>query len=133
MFVVKDKLDLKYFHRAATTVKFYWLEEVWVTGYLAEYLNIPHIDMTKYYIFHKGELMLDKSMQNLDIYNEDFVSGPMERDLGLSLSMALHIRARWCYNNVYQEHRFSEMVKFSMIKTHVSVTKKINVRDIRTD
>ena len=117
---------LKYFDRAATSVKFFWIDDVWVTGYLAQHLNIQHLDMVKYWTMNKGKLLLYKSIQNPDIYNEDFVSGPMDRDLGLS--MAIHRRAKWCYvnkcyNNVYQEHpphRISEMVNFNMIKTHKS-------------
>ena len=97
-----------------------------MTGYLAQHLNIHHLDMIKYWTMQRGQLLLYKSIQNPDIYNEDFVSGPMDRDLGLS--MAIHRRARWCYvnkcyNNVYQEHpphRISEMVNFNMIKTHKS-------------
>ena len=117
---------LKYFGRAATAVKFFWIEDVWVTGYLAQHLNINFLDMDQYWTIHSGKLLLYKSLQNPDIYHEDFVSGPMDKDL--DLSMAIHRRARWChvykcYNNIYQEHpphNISEMVNFNMIKTHVS-------------
>ena len=110
--------------RAATSVKFFWIDDVWVTGYIASFLNIHHLDITKYWTMKKGQLLLYKSIQNPDIYHEDFVSGPMERDSGLSL--ALHRRSRWCYlnkcyNNVYQlhkPHRISELANFNMIKKH---------------
>ena len=110
--------------RAAQIVKFFWIDDVWVTGYLASHLHIHHLDMMKYWTMQKGQLLLYKSIQNPDIYQEDFVSGPMDRDAGLSL--ALHRRATWCYvnkcyNNIYQQHkphRITELANLNMIKKH---------------
>ena len=95
---------------------------MWVTGFLASHLNIHHLDMAKYWTMQKGQLLLYKSIQNPDIYQEDFVSGPMDRDAGLSL--ALHRRATWCYvnqcyNNIYHQHkphRISKLANFNIIK-----------------
>ena len=95
-----------------------------MTGYLARDLKIHHLDLIKYWTMQKGQLLLYKSIQNPDIYHEDFVAGPMDRDPGLS--QALHRRARWChlhqcYNNVYHQHkphRISELTNFNMIKQH---------------
>ena len=108
--------------RAATAVKFFWIDDVWVTGFLARHLAIQHLDIIKYWTMQRGRLLLYKSIQNPDIYHEDFVSGPMDRDAGLSL--ALHRRARWChlnrcYNNIYQQHkphRITELLNLNMIK-----------------
>ena len=112
---------------AATRVKFFWIDDVWVCGYLAEHLNIRHLDMIKYWTPRPYQLLLYKSVQNPDIYHEDFVSGPMNREHDLSL--ALHRKATWCYlnkcyNNVYREHkphRISELVNFNIIKTYFSL------------
>ena len=107
---------------AATRLKFLWIDDAWVTGYIAGDLNITHLDMMKYWTMNKGQLLLYKSTQNPTIYHEDFVSGPMDRDEELSL--ALHRRATWCYNfncynNIYREQltdQSSLLVNFNVIK-----------------
>ena len=107
---------------AATNLKFFWIDDAWVTGYIAGDLNITHLDMMKYWTMNKGQLLLYKSIQNPTIYHEDFVSGPMDRDEELSL--ALHRRATWCYkykcyNNIYREHspvQISQQVNNNVIK-----------------
>ena len=90
---------------AATRLKFFWIDDAWVTGYIAGDLNITHLDMMKYCTMNKSQLLY-KSLQRPTIYHEDFVSGPMDRDEELSL--ALHRRATWCYNfncynNIYRD------------------------------
>ena len=102
---------------AATRVKFFWIDDVWVTGYIAR-----HLDMIKYWTMNKGHLLLYKSIQNPSIYHPDYLSGPMDRDAALSL--ALHRRAAWCfvnkcYNNVYREHapiQISQLVNSKVVK-----------------
>eukprot|EP00092_Neocalanus_flemingeri_P033683 GFUD01036616.1.p1 GENE.GFUD01036616.1~~GFUD01036616.1.p1 ORF type:complete len:397 (+),score=103.23 GFUD01036616.1:92-1282(+) len=108
--------------KAAQTNRFFWIDDVWVTGYLAKALKIQHQDMMQFWTMKAGALLLYKSIQNPLIYHNDFISGPMDRDL--SLSMALHRRARWCYqnkcyNNIYYQHnplKIGEMVNSQMIK-----------------
>ena len=100
---------------AATRLKFFWIDDAWVTGYIAEDLNITHLDMMKYWTMNKGQLLLYKSTQNPTIYHEDFVSGPMDRDEELSL--ALHRRATWCYNfNCYNNIYRDQSANISVIK-----------------
>ena len=107
---------------AATKVKFFWIDDVWVTGYIAEHLQINHLDMIKYWTMSKGQLLLHKSIQSPAIYHQDYISGPMDRDADLSL--ALHRRAAWCYvnkcyNNVYREQsqvQISQLVNYNVIK-----------------
>lgn len=107
---------------AAQTNRFFWIDDVWVTGYLAKALKIQHQDMMQFWTMKAGPLLLYKSIQNPMIYHNDFISGPMDRDHGLS--MALHRRARWCYlnkcfNNIYYQHppvKIGEMVNSQMIK-----------------
>ena len=106
---------------AATRLRFFWIDDVWVTGYIARDLNITHIDMMKYWTMNKGQLLLYKSIQNPTIYHEDFLSGPMDRDEEVSL--ALHRRATWCYNfncfnNIYWEQltdQSSLLLNFNVI------------------
>ena len=105
----------------AQTARFFWIDDVWVTGYLARELGIQHQDLSKYWTMKPGTILLYKSIQNPVIYHRDFISGPMDRDK--SLSMALHRRARWCYlnkcfNNIYYQHppeNIEEMVNNQMI------------------
>ena len=79
---------------AATRLKFLWIDDAWVTGYIAGDLNITHLDMMKYWTMNKGQLLLYKSIQNPTIYHEDFQSGTMDLE---EVSLALHRRATWCY------------------------------------
>ena len=88
----------------AIRLKFSWIDDVWVTGYIAGDLKITHLDMMKC-TMNESQLLY-KSIQNPTIYHEDFLSGPMDRDEELSLAM--HRRATWCYlyncyNNIYRD------------------------------
>ena len=113
---------LKCFGRAATSVKFFWIDDVWVTGYIAKHLNISHQDIGTIWTMNKGQLLLYKSIQNPSIYHQDFLSGPMDGDF--ELSQALHRRATWCYvntcyNNIYHElspGNISHLVNFNVVK-----------------
>ena len=106
---------------AATKVNFFLIDDVWVTGYIASHLNIHHLDIMKFWTMNRGQLLLYKSIQNPEIYHQDFVSGPMDRDNALSL--ALHRRASWCFlhtchNNIYREHKpnkISELVNQNIL------------------
>ena len=117
---------------AATRVKFFWIDDVWVTGYIARHLNITHLDISKFWTMQSKQLLLYKSVQNPTIYHEDFVSGPMDRDEELSL--ALHRRATWCYNfncynNIYREQltdQSSQLLNFNVIKKLETVVFKEN-------
>ena len=110
---------------AATRLKFLWIDDAWVTGYIARDLNITHLDIRQFWTESKAQLLLHKSIQNPTIYHKDFLSGPMDREEELSL--ALHRRATWCYNyncfnNIYREERedspvqTNQMVNFNAIK-----------------
>ena len=116
---------------AATRLKFLWIDDAWVTGYIAGDLNITHLDMMKYCTMNKSQLLY-KSIQNPTIYHEDFLSGPMDRDEEVSL--ALHRRATWCYlyncyNNIYREEltdQSSQLLNFNVIKKLETVVFKEN-------
>lgn len=105
---------------AAQVVRFFWIDDVWVSGFIAEHLKIQHQDCIQYWTMRAEQLLLHKAVQNPDNYCPDYISGPMNRDR--SLTMALHRRASWCYknkcqNNIYREHpptKISENV-FSLV------------------
>ena len=82
---------------AATTSEFFWIDDVWVTGYLAKKLEIKHQDLIQFWTMTAAELLMTKTVQNPQTYHMDYISGPMNRDY--DLSMALHKKARWCYQN----------------------------------
>ena len=85
--------------RAAQRVKFLWVDDAWVTGFLAQHLQIKHQvtydcfffktyilffdkmkyffqDCGKYWVLDDGKkMLLYKSLQNLETYVPDFISG----------------------------------------------------------
>ena len=63
----------------AQNVKFFWIDDVWVTGYLAQDLNITHLDLAKHWTMHTSALLLAKSIQSPVLYHTDYLAGPMSR------------------------------------------------------
>ena len=75
---------------AARVVRFLWLEDVWLTGYIAQYLHIEHLvgdspfpsSVTKsmlqpcgqFWTQHEDELFIQKGLQNPSVYFKDFIS-----------------------------------------------------------
>ena len=78
---------------AAQKVPFLWIDDAWVTGYLARYLNITHQDISKYWIESSNHLLFHKSAQSPAFYHPDIISGPNDRNMILSVD--LHEKARW--------------------------------------
>ena len=74
---------------AARVVRFLWLEDVWLTGYIAQYLHIEHLvgdssfpsSVTKsmlqpcgqFWTQHEDELFIQKGLQNPSVYFKDFI------------------------------------------------------------
>ena len=86
------------------STKYFWIDDIWVTGFLAEKVGIKHQDMIRYWTMSTEQLMLMKSMQSPDVYHRDFLSSPLFRNY--ELAIALEQRAKWCYfnkckNNIY--------------------------------
>ena len=90
---------------------FFWIDDVWVTGYLAQHLGIEHQDCIQHWTMKRDQLLLHKvdisaldistyistiylhqALQHPDNYLPDYISGPMDRDR--ALNMALHTRAK---------------------------------------
>ena len=85
-------------------MKYFWIDDIWVTGFLAAKGGIKHLDMVRYWTTYMEQLLMMKSLQNPSLFHHDFVSGPLFRDY--RIAMALEQRARWCYihqckNNIY--------------------------------
>ena len=48
------------FHSYVVKVTFFWIDDVWVTGYLAKHLGIKHQDCIKYWTMKRDQLLLHK-------------------------------------------------------------------------
>ncbi|XP_023330624.1 beta-1,3-galactosyltransferase 1 isoform X3 [Eurytemora carolleeae] len=89
---------------AAQSAKFFWIDDVWVTGYLVKALGFRHIDMIEFFKVEMEKVLLMKSVQDPKIYHKDYLAAPMKRNF--ELSYTLNLKARWCYlnkclNNIY--------------------------------
>jgi len=82
--------------RAAESSKPLPIEDVWVTGYLAQKLGIQHFDIWDLHSLSDSVLLLQKIKQNTEEHTKDFLCGLINRDFELSL--ALTKKAEWCYN-----------------------------------
>ena len=105
--------------QAAREKRMFWIDDVWVTGYLARQLGIQHTDFSPYWTMQSGPLLDNKVpdrntdhrnnrrpqlQQSPARFHPDFIGGPTGRDLNLSLR--LQDKAEWCFtqrcwNNIY--------------------------------
>ena len=60
---------------AAQEVKFFWIDDVWVTGYIAEHLGIEHQELIHLWTMRAEQLLLYKAIQNPQHYCPDYISG----------------------------------------------------------
>ena len=96
----------------AKTTKFFWIDDAWVTGYLADILGIEHQDMMKYFTANAEALLLQKTLQSPETHNKDYISGPMMRNK--ELSYTLTEKAKWCFehnclNDIYLYENLKNM------------------------
>jgi len=94
------------FVQVAPVIKHFWIDDVWITGYIAKHLKIEHQDCMEYMMPDDKQLLLYKSLQNPVTYIPDYITGPTNRER--KISEALDTRARWCYtnkcnNNIYNK------------------------------
>ena len=80
---------------AQMSKKMFWIDDVWVTGFLAEDLQIEHKDVATFFTMSTEELLLQKVLQNQAKQMKDFLAGPMNRDF--QISKVLAEKAKWCY------------------------------------
>ena len=86
--------------------KFFWIDDIWVTGYLAKVLGIEHQDLTGLWTMNAKDLLLYKTTQSPHTRHADYLAGPNLRNY--ELSDALHTKAKWCfinkcYNSIYEK------------------------------
>jgi len=89
---------------AAKVNKFMWLEDIWITGILAEKVNISHNSIMNLVSLRRPGMLFVKSVQNPVTYHQDFLAGPTEKDRSMAKTLFRH--AKWCYevkckNNIY--------------------------------
>ena len=76
--------------------KFFWIDDAWVTGYLADKLNIEHIGM-EYFTLEPNTFLFQKIIQSPYKQHADYICGPMLRNF--ELSTALSEKSRWCHKH----------------------------------
>lgn len=91
----------------ASITKFFWIDDVYVTGILAQKLNISHVDIKEYKNLATKVCLRIKAAQSPGIFNKDILATRMERNY--ELSTLLHQYSRFCYfnkcfNNIYFKH-----------------------------
>lgn len=89
---------------------YFWIDDVWVTGYLAGKEGIQHHDIKRHFTPSGEHLVTSKLMQNPVILHHDFVVGPLVSWPGLAA--ALQRRAAWCW-----EHRCNNTVYNTLSST----------------
>jgi len=89
---------------ASKVTPFVWIDDAWVTGYLAETVNITHTKLNNYFTLSGQRFALFKAMQHADIHLWDHISGPTWRSKPLSRILASHSRKCYeerCKNQIY--------------------------------
>ncbi|XP_023334739.1 LARGE xylosyl- and glucuronyltransferase 2 [Eurytemora carolleeae] len=89
---------------AAQTTKFLWIDDAWVTGYIAKKLKIKQLDIKLLLKRKMKDGLMIKSIQTPEIYHKDILATPNGRNLEISQTLNKH--AYWCYihqcfNNIY--------------------------------
>ena len=72
------------------------MEDVYVTGYLAKRIGVKHYDFTDLHSLSDSWLLIQKMKQNTKTHTKDFLSGLINRNFELSLTLTK--KAEWCYN-----------------------------------
>lgn len=92
---------------AAKVTKYLYLEDVFVTGFLRQQLNITMIDTMVYETRSQNLLLKQKMVQSVHTYRKDHINGLLDRDVGYNRTCSLISRySKWCYvnrclNNIY--------------------------------
>lgn len=104
----------------AKTRKFFWIDDVFVTGFLREDLNITFVDTNKYQMLDAGTMLKRKAVLKPNLYLEDYINTLVGRgEHQLKMFTALDHHARWCYlqkcrtniyNEDYQPEEWEQMV-----------------------
>ena len=113
-------------------MRYFWIDDIWVTGYLAAKVGIKHLNMVRFWTTSMEQMLMMKSIQNPSIFHHDFISGPLFRDYRIAIAMEQ--RAAWCYahqcnNNIYNE---DQDISEEELEDDKALLKLIKVRH-RTD
>jgi len=99
---------------ASKITHFVWIDDAWVTGYLAQTANITHTHLNRHFTLSAKMFALFKSMQSPDGYLWDYLSGPNWRSKPLSRVLTDHSRHCWetqCKNQ-FRTGMTSNLTKF---------------------
>ena len=111
----------------AQTTKFFWIDDTWVTGYLAKELGIGHVDLREFFVMELEKILLMKSAQNPEIYHRDYLAAPNARDF--EISHTLHKHAEWCYKNKCNNNMYRP--KENLSETDLIVDKLLDKYKLR--
>ena len=67
-------LEIKNFQ----TTKFFWIDDVYVTGFLRAKLNITLVDMSQYQMLDSKQLLARKALLNPKFFDEDYINTLVE-------------------------------------------------------
>ena len=74
------------------SAKYFWIDDVYVTGYLRAMLNITLVDTSKYQMFDPAKLLERKAMLTPDLYLEDYINtlvgrGEQQMRVGINIKI----------------------------------------------
>jgi len=100
---------------AAKAAKYFFIDDVFVTGFLREELNITLVDSKDYQTLDANQLLRTKAVQSPHTFVKDKINGLLNRGPDhLRICTQLEAYARWCYKNrcknnlYYPEYQPSE-------------------------
>ena len=83
---------------------YFWVDDAWITGFLAKKLGIKHMELNIYRTMDPTTMINAKSRQSPAKYHKDYVWGKMFTNI--SVFNSLQKKAHWCFlnkcqNNIY--------------------------------
>jgi len=85
---------------AAKAAKYFFIDDVFVTGFLREKLNITLVDSKDYQTLDAHQLLRTKAVQSPHTFVKDKINGLLNRGPDhLKICTQLEAYARWCYKN----------------------------------
>lgn len=95
----------------ALSTKFFWIDDIYVTGFLAKKLGIEHVDLQKKNLNTKLGLRT-KASQSTTVFLKDFIATQMERNIKIASLLQKFSREcfdKKCFNDIYfKQHNQTE-------------------------
>lgn len=91
--------------QAATGAKYFWIDDVWVTGILRQSIGLELTNVPLTITTSSSHLQMSKAMQSQLSWHWDFLAGPAPFEKATSLQLterARHCFLEKCVSNVYQ-------------------------------